>query len=365
MSNLDYYLLEDHAARRRTTLVGAAVGAALGIVLQGLGLSLNVTALVCFAAAGVVEITGVITYRQVIRKARTPAPVMSFRRELLQGALSAAAILILALLRIPRLEAAIWERKLIQATAGLPPYDKANEIVQSAIESDVAIGLKSVDTARLQIFPHLTAANPPVGPPPAVTLSPAQEKGSANFTSVQLDVYTIYRLTGVKLNPLLRALILSGIYSVDATLHVNWGPIIGLSRAHSGLREVDFKNTYGNSVFQYEGGEDRDAYVAHLTAASVRSGSPVTPPAFIQRDNSSSRLAVFDVSLSDLAQTLDDIIWADVTFDRCYITYRGGPLQIKDVTFRNCDFIADNESAQAVLEQIKLQGEKPVTIWHP
>ncbi len=64
MSNIDYYLLQDHAARRRTTFVGAIIVVVLGAILQALGLSLIVTAIACFVAVGIIEVGRALTYKQ-------------------------------------------------------------------------------------------------------------------------------------------------------------------------------------------------------------------------------------------------------------------------------------------------------------
>lgn len=288
------------------------------------------------------------------RRPRSIEPHSFSRRTL---ALQAASFIAFVLsLRLPHVEAAVVERKLIEATAGPPPYDKANELIRSAIHHNVSVSLKSIEVAKRQVARNLTAES-----------VPRQEEDSANSTFAQLDAYAIYRMTGVKLSiPLPRVVVLSGIYAINETIDVNWGPLIGLDRARSGIRAVDFKKTKGSAIFSYEGQGERDAYVAHMTVSSTTSGNPVVPPpAFIHRDNSSSKLAVFDVTVSDLWQALDGIIWVDVAFDRCHIAYGGGPVLMKEVTFNDCEFASENNAASAVLEQIRLQSPKPITLTIP
>lgn len=89
------------------------------------------------------------------------------------------------------------------------------------------------------------------------------------------------------------------------------------------------------------------------------------PPNFIQRDNSSSKLAVFEVTVSNLKQALDGIIWAEVIFDHCEITYNGAPILLKNVSFKDCHFSAGNVLAQSVIETIRSYGDHPITLTFP
>lgn len=141
MSNIDYYLLEDHGARQRTILVGAGVGLVLGTVAQAFGLSINVTAGICFAAAGVVEITRAVRYKQPRRKGKVAVAAIPVRRQLIYTAFSAAAVLVLALLRLPRALARAIDRELTTA-AGTPTSSRSIKTAQTMLAGADAENLK-------------------------------------------------------------------------------------------------------------------------------------------------------------------------------------------------------------------------------
>jgi hypothetical protein len=148
LNNLDYYLLQDHAARRRTTFIGGAVGAALGILLQGLGFSLLLTALSCFAVAGVIEIREAVTYKRMHSTTRNAEPSSLVRRDWFHAALSATCFLILSLLRLPRAEARSLDRKLKEASDS-PANPKSIQLAKRIIGIAEATGVK-VDPATLE-----------------------------------------------------------------------------------------------------------------------------------------------------------------------------------------------------------------------
>lgn len=63
MTNLDYYLTYDHAARGRTMLLSVAAGAVMGMFSEWLGAPVKVSAILCFMVVGAVEI--MISWRYV------------------------------------------------------------------------------------------------------------------------------------------------------------------------------------------------------------------------------------------------------------------------------------------------------------
>jgi hypothetical protein len=64
VSNLDYYLLKDHAARRQTTAICVEVGIFVGLVLLGLGWARQNIALAIVIAALAVELIRAFSYKQ-------------------------------------------------------------------------------------------------------------------------------------------------------------------------------------------------------------------------------------------------------------------------------------------------------------
>lgn len=93
MTNLDYYLLKDHRARQRTTLVSVGLAVFLAIFVHAAGLTLSDTAVVCVVAACAVEFVRALLYKQPSAKeAKNVVPVMSLRGALLRAALAILVI---------------------------------------------------------------------------------------------------------------------------------------------------------------------------------------------------------------------------------------------------------------------------------
>ena len=93
MNNLDYYFTEDHAARRRTTLIGLLIGVPTVLVLHALGEPTGIATALCIAIVGMVEITRALTYRRAHSKKVSGryeiVSAVPSRRYALQTALSA------------------------------------------------------------------------------------------------------------------------------------------------------------------------------------------------------------------------------------------------------------------------------------
>src|SRR6266516_4526868 len=91
MSDLDYYLLEDHAARRKTTFICMLLGIAVGTTLQAVGSSIRVTAILTLGVVAAVELVMAVTYKRTAIESSEKTPTMLLRRTLLQSALYALA----------------------------------------------------------------------------------------------------------------------------------------------------------------------------------------------------------------------------------------------------------------------------------
>jgi hypothetical protein len=352
MTNLDYYLTEDHAARRKTTLICVVVGAVLGLVVKGLSLSLNTTTIACVLAAGAVEFGRALTYKRESRKVQRTKPVLSRRRYVIQGAFSAAMFAILSFLRIPRAEAAIIERQLGNAANQDPPeYDKVNNLIDFAIQNSVPLNPAIVDATRKQVVRFLPAS---LG------------SGEVSRTLARLDGYALYAFAKLTLN--IRLPVVAAPVG-ELPIH---GPVYG--RAGVSLTGADRNATKLIADFIHSprtpgvllyGGSDMkaDALVTHMTV--TWSGSNLADaPFFLIRlpEDRIHRVVVFDVTVIDMRQTLDGIIWVGVLFDRCRITYSGGTLQMQDVIFRECEFVAENEHAAQVIEFFREQGQNAITL---
>jgi hypothetical protein len=116
MNNLDFYLTYDHWARRRIMYISVATGALVGGVAELLSVPFNGAVILCVLATGVVEMIGAFSYAEPSRKEQRAIIALPIRRNLIFAAFSAVVMLVLALLRIPRMEVLAFERKLQQAS---------------------------------------------------------------------------------------------------------------------------------------------------------------------------------------------------------------------------------------------------------
>jgi|ERR1700677_1112173 len=64
MTDLDYYLTYDHAARGRTTLLSVFIGAGAGMISESLGMSFKTAGIFCILMVGAVEVTRAWRYVQ-------------------------------------------------------------------------------------------------------------------------------------------------------------------------------------------------------------------------------------------------------------------------------------------------------------
>jgi hypothetical protein len=333
-------------------LTAVATGAIVAMVAQALGASSNVAFLACALATGAVQTIRAFLYKQVLRKrSRSVASFSPIRRSLVRGALAALGIFVLSLLRIPRIEAAILDRKLQQATSGSPPYEKANQLVKYAITDNIPINPKTLDTAKRQVTRDYAS------------LTPALQE-SVKVTFGQLVVYEVYALTGVSLNIPVVLILLPHTYTMHASVFARSVAVVG-EDAERSVVDVDFDyDPRLPAVYVFDPrrpAPSGDALVAHLAVGRQRE-NVFNPPALLAVQDKMQRIVVFDVRVSNLSQTLDDVFWVNVTFDRCRIAYQGGRFRMKSVTFIQCEFSTDNDQARSVLTYIEQHQGEPLTL---
>jgi len=113
MTNLDSYLTQAHAARRRTMLFSVAAGAAAGMISEWIGASQKISVAACILVVSAVEIMRAVYYVQPTekwhRQVANPSPI---RRSILALPVSALMFLVFAVFRSSRIEAAVVEEKL-------------------------------------------------------------------------------------------------------------------------------------------------------------------------------------------------------------------------------------------------------------
>lgn len=132
MSDLDYYLNHDHAARRNTTLVSVTAGAGTGMLLEWAGAPSKIPAICSVLIIGAIEVVRAWRYVQPAERTQFAADAPSAtRRSLILAPVSALVFMIVALLPVPRIEAAVVERRLRDdADAPFKP-ENAQDIIQT------------------------------------------------------------------------------------------------------------------------------------------------------------------------------------------------------------------------------------------
>lgn len=358
--DLDYYLTQDHAARQRTMLFSVFAGAVAGATAQLAGVSTSGSFEMCILAVAAIEVGRALSYRTASQGKRPrTAVVLPLRRYAVRGAFSAFVVFILALLKIPHIEAAVIDRKLREMTEEDPlPFEKVDALIKLAIQNSIPIPEKSIAAAKHQALRA------------AVSNTKEPSTSPASVTLAHLEAYTLYEVAAVSLR-------LAIVVFLPAKTYVIHGPIYSkysnssLGESRDGVvLQIEFKSTdvffkHTNElpvVFNYPD-MGSDVLIARMTARG-QSLDLADAPEFVRKAavDKSYKLAVLDLNISGLRQTLDGLIWTDVLFDRCFITYQGGPIYLDRVTFRDCDFSASTEASTKVLDYVKSQRGRPVTL---
>jgi hypothetical protein len=358
--DLDYYLTQDHAARQRTMLFSVFAGAVAGATAQLVGVSTNRAFEICVVIVAAFELGRALGYQRASQEKRTrTAVVLPLRRYAIRVAFSAFVVFILALLRIPHIEAAVIDRKLRKMTEEDPfPFEKVDALINLAIQNSIRIPEKSIAAAKRQALRA------------AVLNTKVPSASPASATLAHLEAYTLYDVAALRLR-------LSIVIFLPARTYVIYGPIHSPSSSNLGesrdgvILDVEFKST--DVVFKHTNEmpavmsypEMRsDALIARMTARGQSLAAVADAPEFVRKapGDESYKLAVLDLTISNLRQTVDGLIWIDVLFDHCLITYQGGPIQLERVIFRDCNLSASTQAGAKVLDYIRSQGDKPVTL---
>lgn len=349
MTDLDYYLTEDHAARTRTMLISIAAGVGCaGLAATVWGLPDKTVAFICGAVTIGTEITRALTYTRKYTSNYSESPLL-LRRYLIRLAVSLPVFL-----AVPALQAGFVDRKLLKAIQEGPPYNKAKRLLIFGLRNGIAVHITTLDITQETVSQ-------------AYMSLPEKEREEAGATLAQILVYELYVKTNVRLAVGIGVVFIPGDQSGGGTFRIEnsvrspYVAMVGQDKNHAGL-EVDFDNTpktpavliYSNTV---GGGPHPDAILADLSVKRPLERNLANAPAFVLTEASHQKVAIMDVVVSNLSQALDTIIWVDVTFDRCRISYDGGPLLLKNVIFNDCEF-----ESSPVLDKIRSHGGNPVTL---
>jgi hypothetical protein len=212
MSDLHYYLTEDHSARQRTILLSVGIGAAAGIVADVWATSSLITALVCVVVTGGIHITRALTYVAGHQEKGLVTREFSLaRRYLIRLPIAAASFLIFDLMQVP-VEAAVSER-LRKITTGNPPFDKADKLIDSAIHNGISIDPSSIDPVTHKVAQALIASSTPTA------------REAAASTLAGLEAYKAFSLAfreGEE-NLIMRNMSLAGPEGIPLDQHFFWG----------------------------------------------------------------------------------------------------------------------------------------------
>jgi len=370
MTNLDYYLTCDHVARRNTTLISIVAGSCVGTLLEASGATFKIAAISCILVIAAVEMTRARLYTKPFEKKSRALDLSSpTRRSLLLVPVAAALFVFFALIPTPRIEAAVLERRLRELTGEDPlPFEKMDALINLAIQNNIPISEKTIAAAKHQVL-RVAAKESSHG---NVT-SPDAAPNAASATLGNLESYTVHEVAAVSLRLSNVVVLAAGAYALHAPVNVKRSSSqVGESREGVVL-DVEFSINVPPfnqmktipAVIRYLSPKmESDVLIARQTATG-RSLTLSDAPEFVHNaaENQSHSLVVLQVTISSLRQTLDSLIWIDVLFDRCFITYQGGTIQLDGVTFLACEFSPPSSEAEAkVLDYIKSQEGKPVTL---
>src|SRR5579864_404943 len=145
MKDVDFYLTYAHSSRHRAMYISVLVGASAGATAEIAGASLEHAVIACVVGSAISEVLAATLYAKPSHKEERAIVASPQRRALIPALVAAAVMFVLSLLKIPRLEAAAIERKLIQATEGPPPYHKANAIIRTVLDNNIRLSAKGLE----------------------------------------------------------------------------------------------------------------------------------------------------------------------------------------------------------------------------
>jgi hypothetical protein len=303
MTNLDYYLTSGHSARSKTTFIAIAVGAGSGMFSEWLGAPLKLAAVVCILVIGAVEIARAWQYAQPAKRKRivdADLPSAS-RRSLILAPVSTFLFIIVEFLPVPKIEAAVMDRRLQKATGGNPPYDKVDKLVTSAIHNEIPASPKSIDAAKHQVAQALTT-----------DVAPAARE-SATGTLARLEGYKVFSQNLIARKP---------------------------------QSYVNIQNAVAYRTLEPP--------YPHAWVLGIGATEEVAKATLVYR-----------VRIKDLSQEIDWFKWVDIVFEDSTILYYGGDIYLANVTFKNCKvdvihFLDPNpDLTKRVVERLQRANDGP------
>jgi hypothetical protein len=291
VTNLDYYLTQAHSTRGRTMLLSVVAGAAVGMFSEWLNTPRVTSVSLCVLVIGAIEIGRAWRYVQPTeKKKRVDADLPStIRRTLILTPVALLLFFVVAFLPVPRLEAAIIERKLKKNAEH--PYNP-----QSMKETSHTLIHAEVENINLRPTVVESAGKK--------FLNAADGNPSAWNTTVQFLNYKSF--LNVSLTIESKNVLPVGTH-LETRYNLRWPK--GTTQAR----------------FSVSGAVPRDQ------AAQFAVMGLVDPDASIPIGNDW-------IIATDGAITLDNMLMKKVIFRNVQIFYEGGPLIMHGVYFLSCTF---------------------------
>jgi hypothetical protein len=297
MTNLDYYLTCDHDARARTTLLSVIVGIAASAVAAQFDVPPRTVGIVCVMAVGIVEVARAQRYVQPRERKRiTVDSPSAIRRSLILAPVSVLIFVAVSLLPIPRIEAAIIERKL---------KENADDPLNQQNIRDTTRALIHAETGKIKLQPSVVEHTG------RRFIEASVENPHAWETAQQYLDYRSFLNASFVPSPSKLTVWKDSRYQANVNIKPNPVP-----SEHLPVRAF--------SVF-FAGG-----YVSPQNSARLESfGNP---------QSESSGIGVFVIDGGADIVGLDGTYMKNVIIRNSEVEYDGGPVSLENVSFVNCKF---------------------------
>jgi hypothetical protein len=149
-----------------------------------------------------------------------------------------------------------------------------------------------------------------------------------------------------------------GTFRLGGTLAPGWVSFTGEGAALTYLR-IDSEAASRSPLFRFKSGMKADVIITSLTVLSVR---PEHGNKFLEVEPGASKVAVFDVGLKGLSQTLDRVLWNRVRFEDCSVACMGQQLTLSDVQFISCSFTFSPDVPPWITKNLTMSNGMPVSV---
>jgi len=346
-TELDFYFTFDHRARAKTTIALIVTGTGIAIACHSCGLRDVTTGVASTAAVALGLLIRLATYRldKRVRKfaKKGQQPIDLGKRNILLAQVPALLLTLCGFLFFPSgSEGDIVDARLKQLVKAGRKTD-AQKFARAASASGIPLRPQTALLAS-----HAEEINPSLSPP---LIGPQTD---ASLVAVGLE-------TGDRIRIWPRYLYLpNGRYLITRTLYPGWASWEGQGQEMAGL---EFAATTSDPerrvpLFRFIDDMRADTLIYNMFVAGL-SHYGLT---FIDSQQASRNIAVVDVHISNLGQTLDRIIWIDTRFEDCAIQCGGRGFKLHNVVFDNCQFLPSPAVPEDLIRRIADSNGESVTL---